>query len=82
MTFPQSASFSVGVLKKPDSIEKIECEIKAVMGEEVGFNIEIDASNNEEFNPSFSNKFREEKDVEEEDEKQEEEIPVPVTREH
>lgn len=79
MTFPQSASFSVGVLKKPDSMEKIESEIKSVMGDDVGFNIEIDASSNEEFNPSFSNKFREEKY---EKIVQDAEVPIPNTREN
>lgn len=58
LTFPQNASFSVGVLKKPDSMAKIEEEIKAVMGEDVGFNIEIDENNKDDFQPSFENNFR------------------------
>lgn len=59
--FPGSASFSVGVLKKPESMEKIQAEIKAVMGDDIGFNIVIDQNSEEGFNPQFSNKFRSEK---------------------
>lgn len=58
LTFPGSASFNVGVLKKPESMEKIHDEIKAVMGEDVGFNIEIDANSQDGFNPTFENNFR------------------------
>lgn len=67
LTFPKNASFSVGVLKKPDSMEKIEVEIKAVMGEDVGFNIEIDENSNEVFEPSFENNFRGKKQDADED---------------
>lgn len=61
LTFPKSASFSVGVLKKPDSMAKIESEIKAVMGNDVGFNIEINEESNDVFEPSFENNFRDKK---------------------
>ena len=61
LTFPKSASFSVGVLKKPDSMEKIEAEIKVVMGDDVGFNIEINENSNDAFEPSFENSFRDKK---------------------
>lgn len=37
---------------------KIEAEIKAVMGEEVRFNIEINEESNDAFEPSFENNFR------------------------
>lgn len=67
LTFPKNASFSVGVLKKPDSMEKIEVEIKAVMGEDVGFNIEIDENSSEVFEPSFENNFRGKKQDADED---------------
>lgn len=67
LTFPKNASFSVGVLKKPDSMEKIEFEIKAVMGEDVGFNIEIDENTNDVFEPSFENSFRGKKQDADED---------------
>lgn len=62
LTFPASASFNVGVLKKPESMEKIHDEIKAVMGLDVGFNIEIDENSNDGFNPTFENNFREKSD--------------------
>lgn len=67
LTFPASASFNVGVLKKPDSLEKLEMEIKHVMGDDVGFNIEIDENLKDGFEPKFENSFRGEKAQEEED---------------
>lgn len=48
-------------------MEKIEVEIKAVMGEDVGFNIEIDENSNEVFEPSFENNFRGKKQDADED---------------
>lgn len=58
LKFPSKDSFSAGVLKKPDSMEKIHGEVKAIMGDDVGFNIEVEESQHDDFNPTFVNNFR------------------------
>lgn len=57
LKFPQNASFSVGVLKKPDSLHKIEKEIQAVLGD-VSLSIEINNNSQDSFSPRFENNFR------------------------
>lgn len=71
LKFPSKDSFSVGVLKKPDSMEKIHEEVKAIMGDEIGFNIEVDQSLDKNFSPEFVNNFRKEEDS------QPQEAPAP-----
>ena len=39
-------------------MHKIEEEVKAVMGQNVGFNIEVEESASEGFTPEFKNNFR------------------------
>lgn len=66
LKFPNKDSFSVGVLKKPESMKQIHEEVKAVMGQDIGFNIEVDESKHNEFAPAFVNNFRPEQKDEEE----------------